>query len=356
MSSPADLQQKIDTARHVSLGCRIAKARQVRKAAPPMPPPPAPAPGGEAPPAPTKRTEFKGIPLEIDRPAGYVQQGVDEKGQAWSRTYHVDYGFIPGTKGGDGEGLDVFVGRALDATEAFWITQLKADGTFDEFKLMLGFVSADSAKAMWLAHVPKKFFGGISATSIEAVKALLGIEPAELVKALAGFELRVPGGGWLGAQMASALGKGEADFRETHAAATGEGRTHTVAIAAAVTKAAPDGAELRYVLCAVLVPEEVDAQGDIYSADEIRKAAWGFVRNSRNIGLNHQGVVGPDRAAMVESFVTPVDVEVEGTLFKAGTWIMGIQIDDNALWAKVKSGELTGLSIGGWAKKNPIEE
>jgi hypothetical protein len=38
---------------------------------------------------------------------------------------------------------------------------------------------------------------------------------------------------------------------------------------------------------------------------------------------------------------------------KAGTWLVGYYIPDDDLWAKAKRGELTGLSIGGFAQKQP---
>jgi Putative phage serine protease XkdF/Inorganic Pyrophosphatase len=139
-----------------------------------------------------KAIDFQGLQVFIDRPAGYVQRGMDPEGEDWSRVYHVDYGYLPSTAGGDGDELDVFMGLDASATEAFWIVQKKPDGTFDEYKLMLGFRDADTAKAMYLAHVPKRFFGSICATTLGMVKALLGRHPDEVMKALSGFVLREP--------------------------------------------------------------------------------------------------------------------------------------------------------------------
>ncbi len=80
-----------------------------------------------------------GIDVTIDRPAGFVQSGIDENGKSWSRTYLVDYGFIADTLGGDGDAIDVFCGPNDEAKTAYWIVQYKIDGvSFDEYKLMLG--------------------------------------------------------------------------------------------------------------------------------------------------------------------------------------------------------------------------
>lgn len=132
-----------------------------------------------------KKIAFQGIPIVIDRPRGFVQHGVDEQGAPWTREYQTDYGYIPRTKGGDGEGLDVFVGPDDKSQSAYWITQKKGDGSFDEYKLMIGYDSAAAARKAYEQHVPSKFFGGIREGTIHQIKALLNQEPEEsLAKAV----------------------------------------------------------------------------------------------------------------------------------------------------------------------------
>lgn len=46
----------------------------------------------------------KTVHIGIDRPIGYVHH---KKG--YSLTYHINYGYIPGVLGGDGEELDVYL-------------------------------------------------------------------------------------------------------------------------------------------------------------------------------------------------------------------------------------------------------
>lgn len=132
-----------------------------------------------------KKIAFQGIPIHVDRPKGTKQAGVDDKGTPWERTYKVDYGFIPATKGGDGEGLDVFLGPNNNSPFAYWVTQRKADGDFDEFKLVLGCDTQAEAKKIYLDHVPEKFFAGIREGTVSQIKSLLNQEPAEsLAKAV----------------------------------------------------------------------------------------------------------------------------------------------------------------------------
>ena len=46
----------------------------------------------------------KTVKIRIDRPVGYVH-----KKETYSLTYPINYGFIPGVLGGDGEELDVYL-------------------------------------------------------------------------------------------------------------------------------------------------------------------------------------------------------------------------------------------------------
>jgi hypothetical protein len=188
--------------------------------------------------------------------------------------------------------------------------------------------------------------------ALKATSRLTDFEINEVSLVAAGANLRR----FAVVKRASSLAAKIAKARAVRATLPPREAERTVPISALVTKATANGGELRFILCAVLVPEEVDAQGDIYSADEIRKAAWGYARNFRNIGLEHKGLLPPDRAVMVESFLIYDDdgMTVAGSHFTKGTWVLGVQVFDDKLWGDVKAGRITGLSIGGWARKNPV--
>ena len=114
------------------------------------------------------------------------------------------------------------------------------------------------------------------------------------------------------------------------------------------------GEELHFILGIVLEPEVVDgtvtatSRGDIYSADEIRKAAHGFM--TRYEGQGHDIMhSGKDDSSLkvVESWIAPMDMVIEGRAVKKGSWLMGSLVFDAQVWKAIKAGKLTGYSIGG---------
>ena len=128
------------------------------------------------------KVDFQGLTIHVDRPRGFIMFGTDPSGNKWRRTYKYDYGFIPKTLGGDDDGLDVFIGPKKKAPNAFWAVQRKPDGSFDEYKIFLGFDNRDEAIATYRAHIPKKFFGRMMSMTVEMMKAMLGEHPEESVK------------------------------------------------------------------------------------------------------------------------------------------------------------------------------
>ncbi len=108
----------------------------------------------------------------------------------------------------------------------------------------------------------------------------------------------------------------------------------------------------RYVLGIVLEPEVVDGQGDIYSADEVERAAHRFMEEFQGLGLMHKFRVNGD-VKILESYVAPADFAVGDTAIKKGTWLLAVRILSDALWKDVQDGGLTGFSIGGSARRVP---
>ena len=56
----------------------------------------------------------KTVKIEIDRPIGYIH-----KKETYALTYPINYGYIPGVIGGDGEELDVYLLGVNEAVEDF---------------------------------------------------------------------------------------------------------------------------------------------------------------------------------------------------------------------------------------------
>jgi len=113
-----------------------------------------------------------------------------------------------------------------------------------------------------------------------------------------------------------------------------------------------DPEDERYVLGVVLEPEVVDAQGDIYSVEEIRQAAHRFMEEFGGLGLMHRLQVN-GQVRILESYLAPVDLEVGGIVARRGTWLLAVRILSDELWARVKDGSLSGFSVGGSARRVP---
>ena len=108
----------------------------------------------------------------------------------------------------------------------------------------------------------------------------------------------------------------------------------------------------RYVLGVVLAPEQVDAQGDIYSAEEIRHSAHRFMEEFGGLGVMHRLRVN-EQVKVLESFLAPCDFAIGDTTIAKGTWLLAVRILSDELWEQIKDGQLTGFSIGGSARRVP---
>jgi hypothetical protein len=111
-------------------------------------------------------------------------------------------------------------------------------------------------------------------------------------------------------------------------------------------------AEERYVLGIVLVPETVDSQGDIYSHEEVRKAAHEYMETAGNLGKQHTEIV-TGKLKILETYLAPADFTMDEESVTKGTWLMGIRVVDDGLWDDVKKGAFSGFSIGGAAHRSP---
>lgn len=113
--------------------------------------------------------------------------------------------------------------------------------------------------------------------------------------------------------------------------------------------------EEHQILGVVLEPDTVDLQDDILTAEVIETAAYDYNIRSRRLKIMHEEeALG--RIEVLESYIAPVEMDIDGQIVTKGTWLMRIRINDLELWERFKSGELDGLSIGGFAKSIPVEE
>lgn len=125
-----------------------------------------------------KTTEFQGLPITIEVQRGKQRLLHDDTGKVvYKQQMYADYGYFTNTKGRDGDEVDVFVGPVKAANEAFVIHMLDKGPVVnereDEDKCFLGYPSADAAKAAFLAHYPKTFYGGMTALPMDEFKQKL---------------------------------------------------------------------------------------------------------------------------------------------------------------------------------------
>ncbi|HAR08024.1 MAG TPA: hypothetical protein DCR98_06380, partial [Cobetia sp.] len=119
--------------------------------------------------------EIHGLTLAIENPKGSERSGTTQEGEAWSVSIAHDYGYIKGTKGADGDEVDVFIGPDLDSERVFVINQVGKDGELDEHKVMLGFATREDAEQGYLSSY-RAGWDGLGSTqemSVDELKAWL---------------------------------------------------------------------------------------------------------------------------------------------------------------------------------------
>lgn len=99
-----------------------------------------------------------GFDITIENPKGSYRKGKDSNGREWKTLMHNDYGYFTKTVGKDGDAIDVFLGPNLESTKVFPIDQY-CKNEFDETKVMLGFNTAEEAKAAYLSNYEKDWKG-----------------------------------------------------------------------------------------------------------------------------------------------------------------------------------------------------
>ena len=136
----------------------------------------------------------------------------------------------------------------------------------------------------------------------------------------------------------------------------------------AIVQKAEDGAEERFVMSLVLEPNDgkdgaplkPDTQGDIYSAEDVRKAAHAWMEYHGAVDLSHSWkALGKEKVRVLESYLAPCDFKIgegenEYNIVK-GTWMLGVRVADDGLWKAVQDHEIGAFSIGGTAIREQVE-
>jgi len=100
--------------------------------------------------------------------------------------------------------------------------------------------------------------------------------------------------------------------------------------------------EQQLVFGEVYAPDRVDSGGDYMLAEDIQKAAYRFMKNQRlnQVDCQHGNVLVKG-ATIVESFIA----RKGDPLFIPGSWVVGMHIDNDEMWQKIKKGEINGFSL-----------
>lgn len=100
--------------------------------------------------------------------------------------------------------------------------------------------------------------------------------------------------------------------------------------------------EKRIVYGPVLIPNEPDTDDDVVTEEQIETVAHKFIEEYGNIDLMHSlNNVG----RVVESYILPIDLELEHVTVPKGSWMLAVRVTDDDVWKMVKNKELAGFSI-----------
>lgn len=106
----------------------------------------------------------------------------------------------------------------------------------------------------------------------------------------------------------------------------------------------------------VYEPDEFDAHDDSMTAEEIEKAAHGFMERQNTYNIDKQHDLDADKGYVVESYIAPVDMKLGDQEIKKGSWVAGVKVTDADTWVQIEKGEITGFSMWGVGKREKIEE
>lgn len=162
---------------------------------------------------------------------------------------------------------------------------------------------------------------------------------------------------WVMAKDADAEAHG-ADWGVSAPLLVTEGTAEKAAEAAESGEEGQGQPEQRKAWAPVLIPEEVDKQGDVIPRKEIEQAAHTFLAKYRQVDTDHDLLDG--KGVPIESW-TLKDARTFETAdggqsreYPGGTWMLGVEWSAEA-WDRIKSGDLSGLSIYGEASQLDLD-
>lgn len=111
-------------------------------------------------------------------------------------------------------------------------------------------------------------------------------------------------------------------------------------------------AERRLVYGIVLRPLELDTQGHVMSMTDVEYAAHHYVASNGIMAIRHKE---PADAVCVESYIAPIDFEVNGQRVLAGDWVLVSYVRSDSLWNRILAGDYQGYSVGGFGNMASLQ-
>jgi len=128
---------------------------------------------------------LNGVTVRIENPVGSIRRARPDAPVQWKTTMKHHYGEIAGTKGVDGDPVDVFVGPNPASPKIWVIDQVTEGGKLDEHKVMFGFDSESAARAGYLSNFSSgwKGLGNITEMTQDEFRAWIKDQGATMAPA-----------------------------------------------------------------------------------------------------------------------------------------------------------------------------
>lgn len=100
----------------------------------------------------------------------------------------------------------------------------------------------------------------------------------------------------------------------------------------------------------VYAPNEVDTDDEYTNANEIKKAAYSFMKNKNTANVDKDHTFDIEKAFVAQSWI----IKANDAVFPdepEGSWAVAIKLEDEELIKAVKDGEIAGISMAGTATK-----
>jgi hypothetical protein len=103
----------------------------------------------------------------------------------------------------------------------------------------------------------------------------------------------------------------------------------------------------RIVFGEVYIPGQEDTDGNIMTADEIKKSCYNFMKNQRTHNIDMMHNYQSTGSYIVENFIARKNDPDD---FIEGSWVAGTKIESDEVWDKILKGDLNCYSLAGFSK------